>query len=70
MSLSNLQVRDLQWRKARRSVGNGACVEVAPVNGQIAVRDSKSPGGTRLQYPTRSWQAFVATIKNEQIFGK
>ena len=34
MSLNNLEVSGLQWRKARRSVNNGACVEVAPVNGQ------------------------------------
>ena len=30
MSQDELEVSDLQWRKARRSVGNGACVEVAP----------------------------------------
>ena len=68
MSLADTEVCDLQWRKARRSVGNGACVEVAPVNGQIAVRDSMNPGGSRLQYPARSWQAFVAAIKGERIF--
>jgi hypothetical protein len=63
MSIINLEVRDLQWRKARRSAGNGACVEVAPVNGQIAIRDSKNPDGSWLQYSPRSWQAFVAAIK-------
>jgi hypothetical protein len=68
MSLTSLEVSDLQWRKARRSAGNGACVEVAPVNGQIAVRDSKNPDGTRLQYPSQSWQAFVVTIKGEFFF--
>jgi uncharacterized protein DUF397 len=68
MSLADTEVYDLQWRKARRSVGNGACVEVAPVNGQIAVRDSMNPGGSRLRYPARSWQAFVAAIKSEHIF--
>jgi hypothetical protein len=62
--------RELQWRKARRSVGNGACVEVAPTNGHIAVRDSMDPDGSRLRYPVQSWQSFVATIKNERIFGK
>jgi Domain of unknown function (DUF397) len=47
-----------------------ACVEVAPADGQIAVRDSMDPDGSRLQYPVQSWQSFVATIKNERIFGK
>jgi len=68
MSLANTEVYDLQWRKARRSVGNGACVEVAPVNGQVAVRDSMNPGGSRLQYSMRSWQEFVTAIKSEHIF--
>lgn len=68
MSLTDFETRDLQWRKARRSAGNGACVEVAPVNGQIAVRDSMNPGGSRLEYSVRSWQAFIVTVKNEHNF--
>jgi hypothetical protein len=63
MSRANPEVRDLQWRKARRSAGNGACVEVAPTSGQIAVRDSKDPDGVRLQYTVQSWQIFVLNIK-------
>jgi hypothetical protein len=31
---------------------------------------STDPDGSRLQYPMQSWQSFVATIKNERIFGK
>jgi len=68
MSLADTEVYDLQWRKARRSVGNGACVEVAPVNGQIAVRDSMNPGGRRLQYSAQSWRTFIVTVKREHIF--
>jgi hypothetical protein len=68
MYLNGLEVCELQWRKARRSAGNGACVEVAPVNGQIAVRDSMNPAGGRLQYSTQSWHRFVSTIKIERIF--
>ncbi len=65
MSQQDLAASELQWRKARRSAGNGACVEVAPVNGQIAVRDSMNPGGAKLQYPAQSWGTFVAALKNE-----
>lgn len=68
MSLTGPEAHDLLWRKARRSAGNGACVEVAPVNGQIAVRDSMNPAGGRLRYPAQSWESFVAAIKNEQVF--
>jgi Domain of unknown function (DUF397) len=70
MSLTDLEDRKLQWRKAKRSAGNGACIEVASVDGQIAVRDSMNPGGGRLQYPPYSWQAFVSTVKDESIFEK
>ena len=32
---------NLDWRKARRSANNGACVELASAAGQILIRDSK-----------------------------
>lgn len=68
MALNDLEVCDLQWRKSRRSANNGACVEVAPVSGQIAVRDSKNPGGSLLRYSQQSWQHFVQALKTENIF--
>jgi hypothetical protein len=64
MSLNNLEVGGLQWRKARRSIGNGACVEVAPAGGQVLVRDSQDRNGALIQYPERSWRAFVANAKS------
>lgn len=68
MSQEDLEVRKLQWRKSRRSANNGACVEVAPVDGRIAVRDSMNPVGGRLLYPAPSWQVFTTAIKAEQYF--
>ena len=65
MSLTQLEVRQLTWRKAQRSMNNGDCVEVGAANGKIAVRDSKNPGGSWLVYPSRSWQAFLETVKIE-----
>jgi hypothetical protein len=47
------------WRKARRSMANGDCIEVLPVNEGIAVRDSKNPGGYVLAYSAPSWRAFT-----------
>ena len=51
------------WRKARRSVNNGQCVEVAPARAAVMVRDSVDPSGPVVGYPTRTWQAFLATAK-------
>jgi len=67
MSLNRLAVSDLQWRKARRSANNGACVEVAPANGQIFVRDSQDRNGPVVQYPGFSWRVFIADVKTSQF---
>jgi len=47
------------WRKARRSMANGNCVEVRPAYGAVAVRDSQNPGGLVLAYSAASWRAFT-----------
>ena len=51
------------WRKARRSISNGDCVEVATARQEILVRDSKNPNGGILGYPAGSWRAFLASAK-------
>jgi hypothetical protein len=51
------------WRKAQRSVGNGACVELAPVNGMVAMRNSRDPDGPVLFYTPAEWRAFVHGAK-------
>jgi len=59
MPFMNVDSETPGWRKARRSMANGNCVEVRPVNGRIAVRDSKNPGGYVLAYSAPSWRAFT-----------
>jgi uncharacterized protein DUF397 len=54
---------NLPWRKAQRSVGNGACVELAPVNGMVAMRDSKDPDSPVLMYTAAEWHAFLHGAK-------
>jgi Domain of unknown function (DUF397) len=50
---------DFLWRKARSSVNNGACVEVAVLTEGVAVRDSKSPDGPILTCSREEWRTFL-----------
>ena len=63
----NLEVADLQWRTARRSAGNGACVEVAPGSGRVFIRDSKNQDGPVVPYTGASWRTFLAEAKTGQF---
>ena len=63
MSLGNLDIAGLQWRKAGRSANNGACVEVAAADLRVLVRDSKDQDGPVLQYSGSAWRAFLAYAK-------
>ncbi|GAQ58165.1 DUF397 domain-containing protein [Streptomyces acidiscabies] len=40
----------VSWQKASASGKNGDCVELAPYNGRIAIRDSKSPTGPAILF--------------------
>jgi hypothetical protein len=63
MLLTGSALRDLAWRKARRSVNNGACVEVASAGAMLAVRDSMDPDGPVLMYSRDEWHAFLDSAK-------
>lgn len=52
------------FRKSSYSGPNQDCVEVADLDdGGRAVRDSKDPAGSVLQFTGREWQAFVAGVR-------
>jgi uncharacterized protein DUF397 len=67
MSPPKLERATLVWRKAAYSASNGSCVEVAPIDGGVAVRDSKDPDGPILSYTAAEWFAFLHGAKNGEF---
>jgi hypothetical protein len=52
-----------KWRKSSHSAING-CVEVAFVEDQVAVRDSKDRGGPILVFSVPEWRAFLRGVQD------
>ena len=63
VSPTGSMLHGLAWRKAQRSIGNGACVEIAPFDDMVAMRDSKDPDGPVLVYTPAEWHAFLLGAK-------
>lgn len=57
-----LDLSTASWRKSSWSNNNG-CVEVAFVQGQVAVRDSKDRSGPVLVFTAHEWQAFLRGVR-------
>jgi hypothetical protein len=67
MSHSDPANDSVEWRKARRSMGNGNCVEIASSGAEIMIRDSKNPAGPVLKYADSAWMTFVASARSGTI---
>ncbi|MGX6604307.1 DUF397 domain-containing protein [Micromonosporaceae bacterium Da 78-11] len=50
------------WRKSSRC-GSNACVEVAKIDNEYLVRDSKNPDMSPLSFTADEWTAFVAGVE-------
>ncbi|MDK1475341.1 DUF397 domain-containing protein [Streptomyces sp. 549] len=52
------------WYKSSYSNDQGgSCVEIAPLTGEVGIRDSKDRTGPALVVPAAAWSAFVARIQ-------
>nr|WP_205862263.1 DUF397 domain-containing protein [Planosporangium thailandense] len=57
-----------RWRRSDRGDGgSGNCVEVAFVDGAIAVRGSADPRGPVLLFTQAEWDAFVEGAKDGEF---
>jgi hypothetical protein len=55
------ETNNVGWRKSSRCASN-ACVEVAKIDGQYLVRDSKNPEMAALSFTEAEWTAFTAGV--------
>lgn len=59
---------EIRWFKSSASSTTGGnCVEIAAVDGGVAVRDSKDRGGPALLFSTGEWLAFLAGVRNHEF---
>ncbi|GAA4924986.1 DUF397 domain-containing protein [Actinoplanes utahensis] len=63
------QIDGAVWKKGSRSNGSGGnnCVEVAFLDKEIAVRDSKDRTGPALMFTQAEWTAFVDSAKDGEF---
>ncbi|MBT2411248.1 DUF397 domain-containing protein [Streptomyces sp. ISL-12] len=58
---------DASWTKSRHSNAEGNCVEVARVDGGVALRNSRDPDGPALVYTSAEVAAFLAGAKDGEF---
>jgi Domain of unknown function (DUF397) len=63
MSQVNAELLPAEWRKARRSMGNGNCVEISTSKAGVTVRDSKDVAGPVIAYSPGSWLRFASETR-------
>ncbi|HEX7146839.1 MAG TPA: DUF397 domain-containing protein [Actinomycetota bacterium] len=54
------------WRKSSYS-GNEGCVEIAFMDGAIAVRDAKRRTGSILVFTLTEWEAFTRGVRDGEF---
>jgi hypothetical protein len=63
-----VNLTDAVWQKSTRSGPvSDNCVEIAFVDGAVAMRDSKHPEGPVLLFTAEEWDAFVEGAKDGEF---
>jgi hypothetical protein len=57
---------DVRWRRSPYCA-SAACVEVAVINGEIALRDSKLRDSPILRFTREEWDAFTAGVQADSF---
>jgi hypothetical protein len=56
-----------QWVKARKSTGNGSCVEARRNGEHIEVRNSRDASGPVLRFTPAEWDAFLHGARHAEF---
>lgn len=59
---------DGDWRKSSYSGSGNNCVEVAPHDAAVTIRDSTDMHGPALTTSIRAWAEFTQRIKTETLY--
>ncbi|RYJ28812.1 hypothetical protein CU044_2573 [Streptomyces sp. L-9-10] len=60
---SELTEAGASWRKSSYSDGAGNnCVEIADLDAEVGIRDSKNMTGPALVVPATAWASFVTSV--------
>lgn len=52
------------WRKPRRSINGGNCVEAATDSNGVMIRDSTNRGAGMIRCSSQAWRIFVDRARN------
>jgi Domain of unknown function (DUF397) len=64
VNMDRVEFDSSEFRKSSFSPpSNGGCVEVASREDVVAIRESKDPDGTVLEFSKRDWDLFVKGVK-------
>jgi hypothetical protein len=59
-----MDMTSARWRTSSYSGDNGGnCIQVRTAKSDVAIRDSKDPGGPQLGFPSSAWTAFTERVK-------
>jgi hypothetical protein len=62
------ELRGVVWQKSRHSNSQGSCVEFAKLpGGEVAVRNSRFPGGPALVYTPAEIEALLLGVKDGEF---
>jgi hypothetical protein len=68
--MSTTSLRVVTWTKSRHSNPHGDCLELAELaSGQIAVRNSRRPGGPALVFARAEMAAFIQSVNKGEFDG-